>query len=278
MLAAVYGCRSSLFAGRYRMYARLLTSSWDACTRLWTRHLTTHLCLVPYLALQLSTVWLKGQHNQLDGLLDQLAEISAAAQDRTSIDSELLVYEFYQLERDGKSPRESVRPESHLPKMLEVLSRLEQQVKSQASGTSSIDGRRANTANHLLMLRLVMATALKDHKKYQRALEIIETAVQGSVSLVVPECLHPEFLRLKGDVLLLQRKVADAQQHWMDAIALALEYGANHLALRAGLRLLQHEDNVKNQKIVEGLMRKVEADMNVDEYAIAHRMTCVKPG
>eukprot|EP00668_Euglena_longa_P044105 GGOE01058698.1.p1 GENE.GGOE01058698.1~~GGOE01058698.1.p1 ORF type:complete len:1684 (+),score=425.77 GGOE01058698.1:86-5137(+) len=282
MHAAVYGCRSALYSGRYRMYTKLLTSSWDACTRLWTRHPVMYLCLLPYLAMQLSTVWLKRQQNHLAGLLDQFTEISSSAQDRRGLERELLVHAFYQSASECQSQQNPQEVEVHLNRMVEHLAKLEQSVGKSRSAPVDFHGGHGQSlpgihGNHLLMLELVLATTLKDHKKLAMALEIVDSALERLQSHPVPECVHPEFFRLRGDILLLQKKVPDAEQNWMDAIALALEYGANHFALRAGLRVLEHEDNLKHQKIVEGLMRKVDADMNVEEYARAHQMTSSRP-
>eukprot|EP00667_Euglena_gracilis_P000187 EG_transcript_187 len=279
MHAAVYGCRSALYSGRYRMYTKLLTSSWDACTRLWTRHPVMYLCLLPYLAMQLSTVWLKRQQNHLAGLLDQFTEISSSAQDRTGLERELLVHAFYQSANECQMQKDTQVIEMHLNRMVDLLAKLEQSVGKARSAAGDPHGQalRGIHGNHLLMLELVLATSLKDNRKLAMALEIVDSALERLQSHPVPECVHPEFFRLRGDILLLQKNVSDAVQNWMDAVALALEYGANHFALRAGLRVLENEDNLKHQKIVEGLMRKVDADMNVEEYARAHQMTSSRP-
>ena len=132
---------------------------------------------------------------------------------------------------------------------------------------------------HRLMavMMLALATALRDHGDFQEALSVINTAIRALRQQLVPNCLHPELIRLKADILLHETGLKAAMPLWMSAFALAVEYGANHFALRAGLRMLQQKNSLHKQKMVEGVMKKVDTDMAMPEYALAYRLTSIAP-
>ena len=278
LYAAVYGCRSALYAGRYRAYNRLFTASWDACVLLHTRRPMMHPCLLPFLCQQFANAWLLNHWAHLSDLLDQFDEISGSVQAGGAIAQERAIHTFFRALLCLHRATDAAVKARHVAEMTAVAANFEgmPRLTDDAPGPAAAEDpprKPEKYRNLLAVMLLALATACRDSRDLDGAMAIVNVALRALVVQSVPDCLHAEFFRVKADLLQQQRRAEAATQAWMDAIAMASEYGAHYFALRAGLCLLQQDNTPKNQKKVEGMMKKVDADMALPEYALAYRLT-----